>query len=241
MIYTPQTKKAMTLCYLAHRDQTDKGGLPYVFHPFHLAEQMQDENTTITALLHDVVEDTEYTLNDLERMGFGDEVITALALLTHKESEPYLDYIWRIRENPIARAVKQADLCHNCDLSRLDHVTDKDKSRIIKYKIARTILKEHRKEYDGTYRVIMPLDNEKLYFLSMFYRETGADHYSLDAEYANDVHYEFSAKDVERIRKLLPEAESLPEALAAYLIENNEENFAALLLKNHIRVEGFHF
>ena len=62
-----------------------------------------------------------------------------------------------------------------------------------------------------------------------------------NAEYANDVHYEFSEKDAERIQKLLPEAETLPESLAAYLRENNEENFAALLLKNHIRVDGFHF
>ena len=65
MLYTPLTKKAMKLCFAAHRDQTDKSGLPYVFHPIHLAEQMTDEETTVVALLHDVVEDTEYTLSDL--------------------------------------------------------------------------------------------------------------------------------------------------------------------------------
>ena len=61
MIYTPETKKAMKLCFDAHKDQTDKSGLPYVFHPFHVAEQMQDEKTTIVALLHDVIEDTDVT------------------------------------------------------------------------------------------------------------------------------------------------------------------------------------
>ena len=71
MIYTEKTKKALKLCFEAHKDQTDKSGLPYVFHPFHLAEQMPDEDTTIVALLHDVVEDTDYTLDDLRRMGFG--------------------------------------------------------------------------------------------------------------------------------------------------------------------------
>ena len=81
MIYTPMTKRAMKLCFAAHRDQTDKSGMPYVFHPFHLAEQMTDELTTVTALLHDVVEDTPYTMDDLRGMGFPDEVIGALTLL----------------------------------------------------------------------------------------------------------------------------------------------------------------
>ena len=74
MIYTPATKKAMKLCFEAHKDQADKSGMPYVFHPFHVAEQMQDEKTTIVALLHDVIEDTSYTLQDLQNMGFDKEV-----------------------------------------------------------------------------------------------------------------------------------------------------------------------
>ena len=65
MLYTPATKKAMKLCFEAHKDQVDKSGVPYVFHPFHLAEQMQDEQTTVAALLHDVAEDSGYTLEDL--------------------------------------------------------------------------------------------------------------------------------------------------------------------------------
>jgi GTP pyrophosphokinase len=65
MIYTPITKKALKLCFEAHKEQVDKSGMPYVFHPFHLAEQMQTEETTVVALLHDVVEDTEYTREEL--------------------------------------------------------------------------------------------------------------------------------------------------------------------------------
>ena len=73
MIYTHMTKKALKLCYEAHKGQSDKSGLPYVLHPVHLAEQMTDEKTTIAALLHDLVEDTDYTLEDLATMGFGPE------------------------------------------------------------------------------------------------------------------------------------------------------------------------
>ena len=67
MIYTPETKKALRLCFDAHKDQVDKSGIPYVFHPFHLAEQMETEETTIVALLHDVIEDTSYTLEYLTK------------------------------------------------------------------------------------------------------------------------------------------------------------------------------
>ncbi len=140
MIYTKKTKKALKLCFEAHKNQTDKSGMPYVFHPFHLAEQMSSEATVITALLHDVVEDTDYTLDDLREMDFGEEVIRALALLTHDGSEPYMDYIARIKGNPIARAVKLADLEHNSDTSRLSVVDDYALKRTEKYKAAIELL-----------------------------------------------------------------------------------------------------
>ena len=140
MIYTPMTKKALQLCFRAHRDQLDKSGLPYVFHPFHLAEQMTDEETTVVALLHDVVEDSEYTFRDLEEMGFPAQVLEALGLLTHDPVVPYLDYVARIRENPIARAVKLADLRHNSDLSRLDQVDARALARVEKYRQAMALL-----------------------------------------------------------------------------------------------------
>ena len=140
MIYTELTKKAMKLCFAAHKDQVDKSGMPYVFHPFHVAEQMTDELSTVTALLHDVVEDTPYTLEDLRAMGFPEPVLAALALLTHGEDVPYLDYVAQIKANPIARAVKLADLRHNSDLSRLSQVDAAALERVEKYKKAMEML-----------------------------------------------------------------------------------------------------
>lgn len=127
------TKAALKLCFEAHKDQLDKSGMPYVFHPFHLAEQMTDENTTTVALLHDVIEDTDYTLDDLRKLGFTEEVVSAVALMTHADGVPYMDYVAEIKKNPIAKAVKLADLRHNSDTSRLDVVTDRDIAREAKY------------------------------------------------------------------------------------------------------------
>ena len=146
MIYTELTKKALKLCFQAHKDQVDKSGMPYVFHPFHLAEQMRDEDTTIVALLHDVVEDTDYTLADLRSMGFPPQVCDAIVMMTHDPSVPYLDYVAKLKENPIARAVKLADLRHNSDLTRLDVVDDKALRRVEKYQKAIAILAETEDE-----------------------------------------------------------------------------------------------
>lgn len=142
MLYTDLTKRALKLCFAAHRDQTDKSGLPYVFHPFHLAEQMPDELTTVVALLHDVVEDTPYTLEDLARLGFPQKVLSTLARLTHDPSVPYLDYVAALKEDPIARQVKLADLRHNSDLTRLDHVDEKARQRAEKYAAAIRLLEQ---------------------------------------------------------------------------------------------------
>ena len=133
MIYTENTKKALKLCFEAHKNQTDKSGMPYVFHPFHLAEQMETEETTIVALLHDVVEDTDYTLEDLIAMGFSKAVTDAIVLMTHDDDTEYMDYVRAIKPNPIAKAVKLADLNHNSDLSRLDVVDEKALKRREKY------------------------------------------------------------------------------------------------------------
>ena len=133
MIYTEMTKKAMEISFIAHKDKMDKGGTPYVYHPFHVAEQMKTEDEVIVALLHDVVEDTEMTIEDLRAKGFSEEVLTALRLLTHDKSEPYMDYVARIKGNPLATAVKLADLRHNSDLSRLSVVDDKALDRVNKY------------------------------------------------------------------------------------------------------------
>ena len=143
MIYTELTKKALLLSFHAHRDQLDKSGMPYVYHPFHLAEQMDDELSVCVALLHDVVEDTDCTLDDLTAQGFPEEVTGAIAMMTHDDSVPYLEYVKTLRVNPIARKVKLADLRHNSDLSRLDVIAQKDMERVEKYKKAMAILESH--------------------------------------------------------------------------------------------------
>ncbi len=133
MIYTQKTKMALKLCFKAHKEQLDKSGLPYVFHPFHLAEQMETEETTIVALLHDVVEDTAYSIEDLINMGFDKVVTDAIALMTHADGVEYMEYVAAIKGNPIAKAVKLADLKHNSDLTRLDIVDEKALNRREKY------------------------------------------------------------------------------------------------------------
>ena len=130
MIYTELTKKAMKIAYDAHHGQLDKGGLPYVFHPWHLAEQMDDEISTIAALLHDVVEDTDWTLEQLEAEGFPPESMEALGLLTHPEGQPYMEYVAGLRHNSVAVKVKLADLRHNSDFTRLSAVTAGQRARL---------------------------------------------------------------------------------------------------------------
>lgn len=142
MIYTDLTKKALKLCFVAHKDQTDKSGIPYVFHPFHLAEQMTTEEAETVALLHDVVEDSTYTFDDIAATGFPASVLNALKLLTHDDTVPYLEYVAAIRPNPIARAVKLADLRHNSDLSRLDCMDELALRRVEKYREAIALLSD---------------------------------------------------------------------------------------------------
>ena len=140
MIYTELTKKAMQIAFAAHKEQVDKSGLPYIYHPIHLAEQMETEAAVCVALLHDVVEDTELTFDDLEKEGFPREILEALRLMTHEASVPYMDYVKEIGKNPVASAVKLADLRHNSDLMRLDTVDEKAKERAEKYQKAMELL-----------------------------------------------------------------------------------------------------
>lgn len=142
MIYTDLTKKALLLAYNAHMGQYDRSGLPYIFHTYHLAEMMEDEYSVCAALLHDTVEDTDMTIEDIRKEGFPEEIVHALELLTHKDGVDYLDYVRAIRSNPLAVRVKLADLSHNSDLTRLDNVSERDRERIKKYEQARRILLE---------------------------------------------------------------------------------------------------
>ena len=140
MIYTELTIKTMNLAYSAHHGQFDKGGLSYIFHPIHLAEQMDDEISTCVALLHDTVEDTDVTLEQLERE-FPKEVVDAVGLLTHGDDVEYFDYVRAMKANPISVKVKLADLSHNSDPKRICNQGNQEKRRE-KYAAARKILTE---------------------------------------------------------------------------------------------------
>ena len=142
MLYTDATRRAMKVAYDAHHGQLDKGGVPYVFHPIHLAEQMDTEDEICAALLHDVIEDTSVTADELYAMGFSDSVMAILALLTHDKSVPYLDYVCAIKNSKYAAAIKikLADLHHNSDPSRASG--DNNPERMAKYKEAIRILTE---------------------------------------------------------------------------------------------------
>lgn len=135
----------MNIAYKAHDKQKDKGGFPYINHPLHLAEQMDDEYSTCVALLHDVVEDSNITCTDLSKI-FPYDVINAVNLLTRRNGELYADYIGRIKKNPIATKVKLADLVHNMDKTRC--IDNPLKVELLeKYLMAYTIL---RGDYSGT-------------------------------------------------------------------------------------------
>ena len=152
MRYTPLTKLAMKLAYAAHRDQTDKSGMPYIYHPIHLAEQMTTETEICVALLHDVVEDTHINFDTLAQAGFPDAVLDALRLMTHDDATPYMDYVLALRQNPVARTLKLADLRHNSDLTRLDIVDDAALRRVEKYHAAIELLSLHRNNRSKYFR-----------------------------------------------------------------------------------------
>lgn len=145
MIYTKLTKKALGIAFDVHKEQFDKSGMPYVFHPFFLACQMTTEEEVIVALLHDVVEDGDITLEDLAACGFNFDIIKALSLLTRDDDMTYMEYIEQIKQSPLAVKVKLADLNHNSDLSRLDIVDKWALKRIEKYKKAIAALEGDKK------------------------------------------------------------------------------------------------
>ena len=131
----------MIIAYNAHEDQFDKAGVPYIYHPIHIAEQMETETECIVALLHDTVEDTNITFEQLSKE-FDGKIVNILKLLTHDKNEDYMQYINRLKADPIARKVKIADIIHNADETRLDKITSRDIIRRKKYKRALEILQD---------------------------------------------------------------------------------------------------
>jgi (p)ppGpp synthase/HD superfamily hydrolase len=139
---TKKERLAYEIASVAHKGQVDKSGKEYINHPLTVASYCNSEDERVVALLHDVVEDTNVTLEDLAKF-FDSNIIDALKLLTHSDDEPYLEYVTRIKENKLAKAVKIADLTHNIDLSRFENPTKWDYDRVeFKYKPAMQILKK---------------------------------------------------------------------------------------------------
>ena len=136
MFFTPLTRKAMLFAYQAHHGQLDDDGIPYVFHPARVAAGFTDEVGACAAWLHDVVEDTDANLEDLRAAGFPEEVCRVLALLTHEEGVPYMDYVKKLAEDPIAKAVKLADLQDNANPLRQSVWTEHVETRMKKHMMA---------------------------------------------------------------------------------------------------------
>ena len=135
-------ERAIAIAAEAHAGQKDRAGAPYILHPIRLMIQMDSENAMMAAVLHDVVENSVWTLDDLRKEGFSNEVLNAVDSLTHKdkEEEDYWDYIQRAKSDPIAIKVKLADLEDNLNPDRLNEVTEKDEKRFDRYRKAQEML-----------------------------------------------------------------------------------------------------
>ena len=131
-------ERAIAIAAEAHAGQKDRGGAPYILHPIRLMIQMDNEDAMMAAVLHDVVENSVWTLDDLRKEGFSNEVLNAVDCLTHRdeEGEDYWDYIQRARSDPIAIKVKLADLVDNLNPARLNKVSEKDEKRFDRYRKA---------------------------------------------------------------------------------------------------------
>src|ERR1051326_6273469 len=135
-------EKAIAIAVDAHRGQKDRYGAPYILHPLRVMARVGSAAEKTVAVLHDVVEDTDWTFADLKREGFSDSIIEALKCLTKKRGEPYDELVKRSDLNPLAHPVKVADLEDNMDLRRMSVVTDQDWARLKKYLAAWRLLTE---------------------------------------------------------------------------------------------------
>jgi len=126
-------ERALQIAVNAHAGAKDKGGDPYAFHPIRVMLRCKNPDARIVALLHDVVEDTDVTFEDLKAEGFSETVLAALRLVTHLPEDSYEEYVKKIAPNPIATEVKLADLEDNSDIRRLKNLDDKAVARFRKY------------------------------------------------------------------------------------------------------------
>ena len=243
MIYTTLTKKAMRIAFAAHKEQVDKTGMPYIYHPIHLAEQMETEDEVCVALLHDVVEDTDMTLGDLRSHGFPENVLDALALLTHDDGVEYMDYIRRVKTNSLASKVKLADLRHNRNLARFDS-HDWNLKQLIKYMDAILLIYDLRaKETESgpLRRERLRLDDTRLWFLSVFRgKDNSIVKYSINVEKAGDSHYELVPEEYNRLTRYFGTVDTI-EALQKYFIDHSERDFVSLLDMLEVFYKPFHY
>lgn len=142
----PELIRALEVATKAHKGQVDKAGRDYIEHPKYVASLLTTPVEQTTALLHDVVEDTSLTIDNLKKWGFSPEVVEAVSCLTKDKKESYETYIKGVANNALATRVKIADLTHNMDTSRLDHLTANDRKRIAKYKWAKQVLEKKEKQ-----------------------------------------------------------------------------------------------
>ena len=134
--YNEQFQIALELAVEKHKNQTDKAGNPYILHPLHVMENVNNKEGKIVAILHDIIEDTDITENYLLKIGLSKRIVDAVVALTRSEDRDYQEYIKNLSSNPLAKEVKIADLEHNMDLKRLPTLEEKDLERNRKYQIA---------------------------------------------------------------------------------------------------------
>ncbi len=138
----PTLENAISIALEAHQGEVDQSGAPYILHPLRLMLQMDTEEEMITAVLHDVVEDSGIDIPMLREQGFSKNILDAVESLTRRENESYEDFINRAGLNAMGRKIKCADLLDNLDISRLGKLTDRDLNRIKKYHNALVLLKK---------------------------------------------------------------------------------------------------
>jgi len=149
-------EKALQIAAQAHEGQKDKEGMQYILHPLRVMNQVEGEEAQIVAVLHDVVEDTKVTLDDLRHAGFSEAVLAAVQCVTHRKDEPYADYVVGCKKNPIAKQVKLGDLFDNCRLDRSilrPQRLQSDLARIHRYFLSHKYLTDQITEQD--YRSLM--------------------------------------------------------------------------------------
>ena len=136
-------QKAIAVAVERHGSQTDRGGQLYVLHPLRIMMQMDTIEEKIVAVLHDVVEDTDITIDEVQDLCPSDNAFKAIIAITRRKNESYEEYIIRVIKNDIARKVKIADLIDNLDMSRLKKVTEKDIERMNKYQKTLALLRDN--------------------------------------------------------------------------------------------------